>query len=137
MADNNMMSLNIDKSMLTPVIEQQVKLLMTEVMGGSDRIINSVIEQVLKSRVDDNGKPSTYSSSKPFFEWLLIDEIKKVVQELLREEMAKKASAIKAAMKKYLQNWNPKFITTKCIIFFSIKNTAQPKLCGVFISILY
>ena len=104
MADNNMMSLSIDKAMLIPVIEQQVKLLMTEVMGGKDAIIDKVINGVLKTKVDDNGKPSTYSSSKPFFEWLLIDEIKKVVVEILHEEIEDRHSTIKQLVRKHIQS---------------------------------
>ena len=102
--DNNMMSLNIDKSMLTPIIEQQVKLLMTEVLGGKDEIVSKVINSVLKTKVDERGNPSTYSSAKPFYEWLLIDEIKKAVQELLKEEIQSRVGSIKKILKKHLQS---------------------------------
>lgn len=104
MADNNMMSLSIDKSMLTPVIEQQVKLLMTEVMGGKDAIIDKIINGVLKTKVDEQGKPTTYSSGKPFFEWLLIDEIKKVVVEILHEEIEDRHSTIKQLVRNHIQS---------------------------------
>ena len=104
MADNNMMSLSIDKSMLTPVIEQQVKLLMTEVMGGKDAIIDKIISGVLKTKVDEQGKPTTYSSGKPFFEWLLIDEVKKVVVEILHEEIEDRHSTIKQLVRNHIQS---------------------------------
>ena len=71
---NEMMSLNIDKSMLTPVIEQQVKLLMTEILGGRELIVDKVITNILKTKVDENGKPSSYSSAKTFIEWMLLGE---------------------------------------------------------------
>ena len=104
MADNNMMSLNIDKSMLTPIIEQQVKLLMTEVMGGKDAIVDKVISSVLATKVDEHGKPSTYSNAKPLFEWLLIDEIKKCVVEILHEEIEDRKSTIKQLVRRHIQS---------------------------------
>jgi len=104
MSDNNMMSLSIDKSMLTPVIEQQVKLLMTEVMGGKDAIIDKIISGVLKTKVDGNGNPTTCSNGKTFFEWLLIDEVKKVVVEILHEEVEDRRSTIKQLVRNHIQS---------------------------------
>ena len=100
---NEMMSLNIDKSMLTPVIEKQVKLLMTEILGGQDAIIDRVITTVLNNKVDKEGKNDNYHG-KPFFEWLLTEEIKKAVQELLAEEVKSRAGNINKALKKYIQS---------------------------------
>lgn len=98
------MSLNIDKSMLTPVIEQQVKLLMTELLGGSEAIIDKVVKNALNAKVDSDGKFSPYSGSKPFYEWLLTEELKKAVQELMAEEIKSRAGNIKKALKKYIQS---------------------------------
>lgn len=101
---NEMMSLNIDKSMLTPVIEQQVKLLMTELLGGPELIIDKVIKNALNAKVDSDGKFSPYSGSKPFYEWLLTEEIKKAVQEVMAEEVKSRAGNIKKSLKKYIQS---------------------------------
>ena len=98
------MSLNISEKMLTPVIEEQVKLMMTEMMGGKDEIVNKVITTILKTKVDENGKPSSYSSSKTFIEWLLLDEVTKLVRELIEEELRSRTGEIKAAIKKKLRS---------------------------------
>lgn len=99
-----MVSLNISEKMLTPVIEQQVKLMMTEMMGGKDNIVDKVITSILKTKVDENGKPSTYCSSKTFIEWLLLDEVKKLVKELIEEELRSRSGEIKNAIKKKLRS---------------------------------
>ena len=99
-----MVSLNISEKMLTPVIEEQVKLMMTEMMGGKDEIVNKVITTILKTKVDENGKPSSYSSSKTFIEWLLLDEVTKLVRELIEEELRSRTGEIKAAIKKKLRS---------------------------------
>lgn len=100
----DMVSLNISEKMLSPVIEQQVKLMMTEMLGGKDEIVNKVITTILKTKVDDNGKPSSYSTSKTFIEWLLLDEVTKLVRELIEEELRSRTGEIKAAIKKKLRS---------------------------------
>ena len=100
----DMVSLNISEKMLSPVIEQQVKLMMTEMLGGKDEIVNKVITTILKTKVDENGKPSSYSSSKTFIEWLLLDEVTKLVRELIEEELRSRTGEIKAAIKKKLRS---------------------------------
>lgn len=99
-----MVSLNISEKMLSPVIEEQVKLMMTEMMGGKDEIVNKVITTILKTKVDENGKPSSYSSSKTFIEWLLLDEVTKLVRELIEEELRSRTGEIKEAIKKKLRS---------------------------------
>ena len=99
-----MVTLNISEKMLNPVIEEQVKLMMAEMLGGKDEIVNKVITTILKTKVDENGKPSSYCSSKTFIEWLLLDEVKKLVRELIEEELRSRTGEIKAAIKKKLRS---------------------------------
>lgn len=101
---NDMLNLSINKEMLTPVIEQQVKLLMCEILGGKDEIVSKLISQVLNQKVDENGKPNNYSSNKTFFEYLFVDELKKLLIELVREEVRGKQSKIKTLMRNYLKS---------------------------------
>jgi len=102
--ENNMVSLNISNDMLSPVIEGHVKAMMTEALGGKDAIIDKIISQVLKTRVGSDGKPSTYSNNKTYFEWLLKDELTKSVKELISEEVRLKAGNIKTAIKKQMKS---------------------------------
>lgn len=100
---NEMMSLSIDKAMLTPVIEQQVKLMMTELLGGQELIVDKVIKNAINARVDENGKPTSYGG-RPFYEYLLTEEIKKAVMEAMAEEVKSRAGNIKKLLKKYIQS---------------------------------
>ena len=101
--ENNMMSLSISKEMLTPVIEQQVKAMMTTILGGQEQIVDTIIKRILETKVDSNGRPTSYNG-KTYFEWLLEDEITKAVKELIAEEMKSKVSNIKKAIKKQIQS---------------------------------
>lgn len=99
-----MMSLSISKEMLTPVIEQQVKVMMATILGGQEQIVDTIIKRILETKVDSDGRPSSYSDGKTYFEWLLKDEITKAVKELIAEEMKSKVSNIKKAVKKQIQS---------------------------------
>ena len=101
--ENNMMSLSISKEMLTPVIEQQVKVMMATILGGQEQIVDRVIKNILETKVDSDGRPTSYSSGRTYFEWLLKDEITKAVKELIAEEIKTKTSAIKNAIKKQMK----------------------------------
>ena len=102
--ENNMMSLSISKEMLTPVIEQQVKAMMATILGGQEQIVDKVIKNILETKVNSDGRPTSYSDGKTYFEWLLKDEITKAVKELIAEEMKSKVSNIKKAIKKQIQS---------------------------------
>ena len=102
--ENNMMSLSISKEMLTPVIEQQVKAMMATILGGQEQIVDKVIKNILETKVGSDGRPTSYSSGKTYFEWLLKDEITKAVKELIAEEMKSRVSNIKKAVKKQIQS---------------------------------
>ena len=97
------MNLSINKDMLTPVIEEQVKAMMTTILGGQDQIVDKVIKQVLSTKVSSDGRPTSYSDGKTYFEWLLMDEITKAVKELIAEEMRAKVSTLKRMIKKQIQ----------------------------------
>lgn len=99
-----MMSLSISKEMLTPVIEQQVKAMMTTILGGQEQIVDTIIKRILETKVGSDGRPTSYSNGKTYFEWLLEDEITKAVKELIAEEMKSKVSNIKKAIKKQIQS---------------------------------
>lgn len=101
--NNNMMSLSINKDMLAPVIEGQVKTMMAEILGGKEAIVDKVITQMLRTKVDKDGRASGYSDSKTYFEWLLQDEIAKAVKELIVEEIKAKTTPIKNAIKKQMK----------------------------------
>ena len=98
------MSLSISKEMLTPVIEQQVKAMMATILGGQEQIVDTIIKRILETKVGSDGRPTSYSDGKTYFEWLLKDEITKAVKELIAEEMKSKVSNIKKAIKKQIQS---------------------------------
>lgn len=104
--ENNMMSLSINKEMLTPIIEQQARAMIAAVMGGEDQIVNTVIDKVLHTKVDKTGKQSSYScdNNRTYFDWLFTEEITKAVKEIIAEEIKSNVSNIKKSIKKQIQS---------------------------------
>lgn len=98
----NLVSLNVDKNMLTAAIENQVKLLMAEVLGGKDKIIDKVILETLKTKVNKSGEPSGYGNIT-FLEYLFENQIRDTIKEVIKEEIKERSSYIKKAIKKALQ----------------------------------
>ena len=104
MAENSMMSLSISKDMLTPVIEQQVKAMMIEILGGKELIVDDIITKILHQKVDKDGKPSTWQGDKQtYFDWLLVNELTKAVKELIHEEITSQSGKIRKQIKKAVQ----------------------------------
>lgn len=101
-----MMSLNIDKSMLTPVIEKQVKMMMTEIMGGQDYIIDKVIETTLRTKVNYEGKITSYSDGKPLVEWLFTQQLQNAVRGVVQEVVDEKTEVIKRKVREALRREN-------------------------------
>lgn len=98
------MSLSINKEMLTPVIEQQVKLMMAEILGGQDAIVDKTIKNILKTQVDSEGRFVTYSTGRTYIDWLLRDELSKAVKELIKKEISSRNSQIRKQIKKAIQD---------------------------------
>lgn len=98
----NLVSLNVDKSILTTAVENQIKLLMAEVLGGKDKIIDKVILETLKTKVDKSGEPSAYGSIT-FLEYLFENQIRDTIKEVIKEEIKERSQYIKKAIKKALQ----------------------------------
>jgi hypothetical protein len=81
-----------------------VKAMMATILGGQEQIVDKVIKNILETKVGSDGRPTSYSDGKTYFEWLLKDEITKAVKELIAEEMKSKVSNIKKAIKKQIQS---------------------------------
>ena len=86
MAKEELISLQVDKDLVAPIVDKHLKLSIIEAFGGSDQIIQAVISQILTKRVDANGSVNSYSSENKYN---LIDiALKKHIEEAVRKELA-------------------------------------------------
>jgi ERCC4-related helicase len=86
MAKEELISLQVDKDLVAPIVEKHLKLAIIEAFGGSDEIIKTVISQILNKRVDVNGNVNSYSSENKY-SWIDI-ALKKHIEDAVRKELA-------------------------------------------------
>ena len=106
------LDLNIDNDYLTEAVKQTVIMGIAESLNGKNEIISQIVNSVLLTKVDKEGKISNYSSDNKYsliesyvrkvLKEIAIEEIKNIceerkpeIREIIRRELTKKASAQK------------------------------------------
>lgn len=94
---SDIVSLNISKEVVTPIVEQHIKNAVVEAFGGRDQIISKVLDEILNKKVNREGKVSSYSSDNTYryIDVLLTQKIEEAVRTELEVQITKAASKIK------------------------------------------
>jgi phage baseplate assembly protein W len=82
-------TLQLPKDLIEAAIQQNVAAAMAKAMGGYSSLMAEAVNRVLNQKVDDDGKPSNYSSNIPFIQWAVNDALRKAVQDALAQEVVK------------------------------------------------
>lgn len=90
----------IPDDLIKPAIEAHINGAILTALSGADKslLIQRAIQHALSIKVDDQGKPSTYSSSRPWYEY----EVERQLREGAREIIAGIVKGHAEAMKKAL-----------------------------------
>lgn len=106
------LDLNIDNNYLTEAVKQTVIMGIAESLNGKNEIVSQIVNSVFSTKVDKEGKISSYSSDNKYtliefyvrkvLKEIAIEEIKNIceerkpeIREIIRRELTKKASAQK------------------------------------------
>lgn len=106
------LDLNIDNDYLTEAVKQTVIMGIAESLNGKNEIVSQIVNSVLSTKVDKDGKISNYSNDNKYtlidfyvrkvLKEIAIEEIKNIceerkaeIREIIRRELTKKASAQK------------------------------------------
>lgn len=95
--ENNSVSLQISKDIVNPIVEAKIKEAVTEALGGKQAIIEKVVGEVLKQKVNYEGRVSSYSSDNKY-SWLdavFNEQVMKAVNEELKSVISQQSNAIK------------------------------------------
>lgn len=104
------LDLKVDQNYLAEAVKQTVMLGIAEALNGKNEIVSQIVNSVLSTKVDKDGKISSYSSDNRYtlLEYYVRnlltdvtrDEIKKLVEEkrdelaaIIRKELSKKVTA--------------------------------------------
>lgn len=104
---------NIPKEIIQPIIDAHVNQAVIAALDGRDQVVTRAIMGVLQTKVDSEGKPSSYGSSKPWIDWVIGKSIQesatRAVQEVLvthkdriKDELVRQLSQKKSPIFKQL-----------------------------------
>ena len=66
MAENNLLSLKIDDSVIKPIVEKQIQAAIVTAIGNKEDLIDSLVKTALHQKVNSNGNIGSYSSDNKF-----------------------------------------------------------------------
>jgi len=120
------MSINVDQSLVKPIIEAQVQAaIFAEMSKSSDKLIHGMVQSMLTQKVDSEGRPSdSYSAKSTYIEWLCMAAIREAArkavgawvtenQEKLDVEVAKQFKASGGKMAKIFVEGIMESLSTK------------------------
>lgn len=79
------LDLNIDQDYLTEAVKQTVMIGISESLNGKNEIVSQLVKMVLSTKVDKDGKISSYSSDNKYT--LLEFHVRRAIEEITREEL--------------------------------------------------
>jgi hypothetical protein len=99
-------ALTISKDIVEPIVKAKIEEAIIAAMGGGDTIIEKVIQKVFDQKVDENGKPSSYSSDKDrtWITWVVKEQIETATREAIKKMLEEKREIIKNQIIKLLSS---------------------------------
>jgi hypothetical protein len=97
---NEMVSLKIDETMVTSVLEKQIQAAIVQQLGNQDDLIAQAVKVALSQKVDSDGKRSEYGSSNryDFLEVLAGKSIRKAAKVALNDWLEENHGKIRDAV---------------------------------------
>ena len=100
--NNPIPSIQISNDVIEPIVRAQLQASIAVALGKSDEILAQVVHTHLHSKVDEQGKPSSYNSSKPLITWMSETAIKDAAKEAIKDWFADNREKLRDQIKKTL-----------------------------------
>lgn len=102
---NESVNLTISKDIVNPIVEAKIKSAVIAAMGGTDEIIEKVVNNILYQKVDSKGQVSTRNyETTTWLDFMVSRKIEEAVKIELTNVISTSASNIKDALIKNLQS---------------------------------
>lgn len=98
--EQNLVQLGINPELIKPIINTHIKAAIVEAMGGSEELIDKVVDSVLNTKVNHEGKISNYSGDNRY-RWLdiiLTNEIRNAVKAELQNAVTESSGVIRESL---------------------------------------
>jgi hypothetical protein len=96
----------IPKEIINPIIQAHVNEAVIKALDGPQQIVTRAIANVLMTKVDSNGKHSTYGDARPWIDWVIGDCIQKAARGAVEEFLTENKDKIKAELVAQLSKKN-------------------------------
>ena len=111
-------SLTINKEVVNPIVEAKIKSAVLEALGGSDVLIEKVVEQILNTKVNEKGNISSYSNDNKhkWIDIVLTKQINEIAKEAIKEAIQESGTQIKDVLVKHLQSKRGSSLVAKAMV---------------------
>lgn len=99
--EHDIVSLKLDPSIVTPILEKQIQTAIISQIGDSDKLIQSIVKLALQEKVDKKGNPNPrYNSDAKydFLEVLTANSIRKAAKDALVDWLEENQEKIRNAV---------------------------------------
>lgn len=95
--------LKIDQNYIAECVKEVINVSMVEALGAKNQIIEEVVRELLNTKVDKDGKPSTSSwGTEKLIDFELRKAISEVVKETIKSSIEEKRELLTEMIKKEL-----------------------------------
>ena len=103
--DNNVASMNINESLIKPIIEAQMKQAILDNMGDVKTYMEQLISIALNEKCNREGRTDCFSCDKKYtyLDVLLNNSIRDAAKKAIQEFMVQESRTFKKAFKNYLK----------------------------------
>ena len=118
------LDLKIDEKYIGEIVKNVVQASIAEALGAKDDLVHTAIKTMLMTKVDKNGKVSTYSSENKFnlIDYYVHSTVTEMCKELAVEIITEHREAIKKELKKQLSSERSIEAFTKTMIDKTVEN---------------
>ena len=96
---NEMAKIELSKDLIEPIVRAQLHASILAAMGHRDELIGGVVQTIMNSQVDEQGKPSRYGDAKPLITWMAEKAIKETALEAIKVWFAENREEMKKQIK--------------------------------------
>lgn len=105
MSENNIVSMNINESLIKPIVEAQMKQAILDNMGDVKSYMEQLISIALNEKCDDKGNTncSNWDKKYIYIGVLINNAIRSAAREAVKEFMEQETKTFKKAFRNYLK----------------------------------
>lgn len=103
--NSSLVNLTIPQNVTQPIVAAKIQEAVMAALGGADSIVAGVVKQICETKVDSNGKVSSYNSDNKFtwMDFHVTEVIQKEVKAAIQEQIKVGSEAIKGELIRQLQ----------------------------------